>query len=214
MDLWVYSTWNMLSFLKCRLMFFIKFWKFLPSFPQIFFLHFFLFLPRYSFFTYWYAWWCITGLWSSVCFLHTFCFLECIISVDLLSNLTYILYLLRLDFILPFHPVDTVSFVSLNIFNIAVWILSPGTLVSGLPQKQFLLIEFFPLAYEPDVLILLPVLQFNVKIAYFQQYNVSTLEVGFSSLLRSSYCWLFSDSSELSLQSLHSLLHTAIEVTV
>ena len=53
-------------------------------------------------------------------FLHTFCFLECIISVDLLSNLTYIFYLLRLDFILPFHSVDTVYFVSLNIFNIAV----------------------------------------------------------------------------------------------
>ena len=131
-------------------MFFINIWKFLPLFPQILFLHFLLFLLRYSFFTYWYTWWCLTGLWSSVCFLHTFYFLERIISVYLLSNLTYILYLLRLDFILPFHPIDTVFFGSLNICNIAVWILSIGILVSRLPQKQFLLIEFFPLAYEPN----------------------------------------------------------------
>ena len=167
MDLWVYSTWSMLSFLKCRLMFFIKFWMFLPSFPQIFFLRFFLFLLRCLFFSYWYAWWCITGLWSSVCFLHTFCFLEWIISVGLLSNLAYNLCLLRLDFILPFHPVDTVSFISLNIFNIAVWILSLGIPVFGLPQKQFLLTEFFPLAYEPDILVPLPVLQLNVKNCIF-----------------------------------------------
>ena len=146
-------------------------------------------------------------------FLHTFCFLECIISVDLLSNLTYIFYLLRLDFILPFHSVDTVSFVSLNIFNIAVWILSPGILVSGLPQKQFLLIEFFPLLMSQTFLFFCLSCNLMSKIAYFQQYNVSTLEVEFSSLLGSSYCWLFSDSSELSLQSFHSLLHTAIKVS-